>query len=299
MNLTLLFIVSLILGTLAIYSSRSSSNLAIREYRQAMNEGYNAEIKSEVQTVIQVLQTEYNTIGQNGITEEQAKENAKEIVRGMRYRDDASGYFWIDDTDYTLVMHPILPDQEGSNRYELEDKNGVMIIQEIMKVAEAGGGYNEFYFTKSDGTTIAPKVAYSQEFEPWGWVVSTGNYVDDMNHKNILQAGGNVTFQTTVHPNNIERTSDKVYYLFSLKDDNSLATTIQHEGVPHSVTVNFANIIYFYDSHNVSRAYFPYADYWLNKFMLRLYVSSIVIDGFTYDIINSQKIKTFTFSGTK
>ena len=108
MNLTLLFIVSLILGTLAIYSSRSSSNLAIREYRQAMNEGYNAEIKSEVQTVIQVLQTEYNTIGQNGITEEQAKENAKEIVRGMRYRDDASGYFWIDDTDYTLVMHPIL-----------------------------------------------------------------------------------------------------------------------------------------------------------------------------------------------
>lgn len=125
------------------------------------------------------------------------------------------------------------------------------------------------------------------------------NYVDDMNHKNILQAGGNVKFQTTVHPNNIERTSDKVYYLFSLKDDNSLATTIQHEGVPHSVTVNFANIIYFYDSHNVSRAYFPYADYWLNKFMLRLYVSSIVIDGFTYDIINSQKIKTFTFSGTK
>lgn len=181
MNLTLLFIVSLILGSLAIYSSRSSSNLAIREYRQAMDEGYNAEIKSEVQTVIQVLQTEYNTIGQNGITEEQAKENAKEIVRGMRYRDDASGYFWIDDTDYTLVMHPILPDQEGSNRYELEDKNGVMIIQEIMKAAEAGGGYNEFYFTKSDGTTVAPKVAYSQEFEPWGWVVSTGNYVDDMN----------------------------------------------------------------------------------------------------------------------
>lgn len=110
MNLTLLFIVSLILGSLAIYISRSSSNLAISEYRQAMNEGYNSEIKSEVQTVIQVLQTEYNTIGQNGITEEQAKENAREIVRGMRYRDDDTGYFWIDDTDYTLIMHPILPD---------------------------------------------------------------------------------------------------------------------------------------------------------------------------------------------
>ena len=100
----------------------------------------------------------------------------------MRYGDAGDGYFWIDDTDYNLVMHPILPDQEGNNRYDLEDQNGVMIIQEIMKVAQSadGGGFNEFYFTKSDGVTVAPKVAYSQIFKPWGWVVSTGNYVDDM-----------------------------------------------------------------------------------------------------------------------
>jgi methyl-accepting chemotaxis protein len=100
----------------------------------------------------------------------------------MRYRDDNSGYFWIDDTDYILVMHPILVENEGTNRYSLEDQNGVMIIQEIMKVCQSSdkGGYNEFYFTKSDGVTVAPKIAYSQLFEPWGWIVSTGNYIDDM-----------------------------------------------------------------------------------------------------------------------
>jgi methyl-accepting chemotaxis protein len=98
----------------------------------------------------------------------------------MRYRDDGSGYMWIDDTDYILVMHPILPENEGNNRYDLEDQNGVMIIQNIMKTAEDGGGYNEFYFTKSDGVTVAPKLAYSQLFEPWNWVVTTGNYTDDM-----------------------------------------------------------------------------------------------------------------------
>ena len=100
----------------------------------------------------------------------------------MRYREDASGYFWIDDTDYILVMHPILADQEGAYRFELEDPSGVVVIQQIMKTcqSEEKGGFNEFYFTKSDGVTVAPKVAYSQIFEPWGWVVSTGNYVDDM-----------------------------------------------------------------------------------------------------------------------
>lgn len=81
-------------------------------------------------------------------------------------------------------MHPILSEQEGTNRYDLTDQNGVKIIQNIMKSAEAGGGYNEFYFTKTDGKTVAPKIAYSEEFEPWGWVITTGNYVDNL-EKNI------------------------------------------------------------------------------------------------------------------
>lgn len=81
-------------------------------------------------------------------------------------------------------MHPILSEQEGTNRYDLTDQNGVKIIQNIMKSAEAGGGYNEFYFTKADGKTVAPKIAYSEEFEPWGWVITTGNYVDNL-EKNI------------------------------------------------------------------------------------------------------------------
>ena len=178
----LVMVVSVILGGIAIWGIKSSTSMAIEEYKIAMNDGYNSEIKSEVQSVIHVLNTEYDRVQSGEITEEEAKENAKEIVRGMRYREDESGYFWIDDTDYVLVMHPILADQEGNNRYELEDQNGVMIIQEIMKVCQSAekGGFNEFYFTKADGVTVAPKVAYSQIFEPWGWVVSTGNYVDDM-----------------------------------------------------------------------------------------------------------------------
>ena len=180
--LMLVLLASLLLGATSIFSIRNTTNMALTEYESAMDSGYNTEIKSEVQTVIAVLQAEYDKSQAGELTEEEAKAEAKEIVRAMRYRDDGSGYFWIDDTDYNLVMHPILAEQEGNNRYDLEDQNGVMIIQEIMKVAQSadGGGFNEFYFTKSDGVTVAPKVAYSQIFKPWGWVVSTGNYVDDM-----------------------------------------------------------------------------------------------------------------------
>lgn len=178
-------IICVVIGCVGIFRAKSISDNACDEYRAAKDEGYRMEIKSEVQSVLAVLQAEYNKAESGEMSEDDAKKEAAEIVRAMRYRDDGSGYFWIDDSDYMLVMHPILTDKEGTNRYDLEDQNGVMIIQKIMEVCQSpeAGGYNEFYFTKADGVTVAPKVAYSGYFKPWGWAVSTGNYVDDMNEE--------------------------------------------------------------------------------------------------------------------
>lgn len=175
-------VVCVVVGVIGIVSIKSISNGSYEKYETAMDEGYRTEIKSQVQTVLAVLQSEYEKEKSGKLTRAEAQKEAAEIVRVMRYRDDGSGYFWIDDSNYILVMHPILVKQEGNNRYELKDQNGVMIIQEIMKVCQSSekGGFNEFYFTKADGVTVAPKVAYSGYFEPWGWAISTGNYVDDM-----------------------------------------------------------------------------------------------------------------------
>ncbi len=184
MLITIIFIMITIpavcLGGLGIYFLNQSMETSARQYEEAMTEGYNMEIKSQVQAALAAIQRYYD-MSQNGeLTEEEAKELAKEAVRSMRYRDDDSGYIWIDGVDYTLVMHPILSEQEGDNRYDMTDQNGVKVTQNVVATAQAGGGYNSFYFTKSDGVTVAPKVAYSELFEPWGWAVATGNYVDDM-----------------------------------------------------------------------------------------------------------------------
>lgn len=107
----------------------------------------------------------------------------------MRYGDDKSGYLWIDDMDFNLVMHPILTDKEGINRKDLTDKNGVKILKNILRVAPKGG-FNNFYFTKSDGKTIAPKVAYSKSFPNWKWVITSGIYTDDI--ENIVNSSNGI-----------------------------------------------------------------------------------------------------------
>lgn len=178
--MAILVVEAVCLSVMGMLFLRKSMRESIDNYEETCDEGYRTEIKSEVQSAITVVEGYYNQVKSGAMKEADAKKAAAEAIRNMRYRDDLSGYMWIDDTNYTLVMHPILPEQEGNNRYELQDQNGVMIIQDIMKSAQAGGGYNEFYFTKADGVTVAPKVAYSEMFEPWNWVITTGNYVDDM-----------------------------------------------------------------------------------------------------------------------
>ena len=142
-------------------------------------ESYKTEVKSEVQSALTEVSYYYNQYKDGVLDEEKAQKEALEVLRNFRYGDDNSGYIWVDAFDYTLVMHPILPENEGKNRYDLTDQNGVKIIQEIMKVKDVGG-YNEFYFTKSDGVTVAPKVAYSKAFPEWEWVLTTGIYTDDI-----------------------------------------------------------------------------------------------------------------------
>ena len=78
-----------------------------------------------------------------------------------------------------------------------------------MKVAQQGGGFNEFIFTKSDGKTEAPKIAYSQEFEPWNWVLTTGCYTDDIN-ANIDSSDNTKQISKTFRTNIYELTAESV-----------------------------------------------------------------------------------------
>jgi len=176
--------IAIIYGIFSAYETKKLSNNGLLKYEQAMESGYKTEIKSQVQAAISMAEGYYQQY-KDGVfaTEEEAQNAAKEAVRAMRYRDDKSGYIWIDATDCTLVMHPVLTEQEGTNRKDLKDQNGVMITQEIIKAAESGDGYTHFYFTKADGKTVAPKLAYSEKFDAWDWVVVTGNYVDDMQNE--------------------------------------------------------------------------------------------------------------------
>ncbi len=152
---------------------------------------YDNMIKNEVEAAITILESYHDAYKEGLMPEKEAQETAKRIIKKLKYGND--GYFWIDDTSGVLVAHPVKPEDEGKNRLDITDPNGVKLIREIIEAAADNqrSGYTDYMWEKPEdaGTDrLTQKRAYSKLFKPWNWIVSTGNYVDDI--QNIVTEKG-------------------------------------------------------------------------------------------------------------
>ena len=120
-----------------------------------------------------------------------AKKAARESLRGLRY--ETSDYFFIIDTNANYVLMPPKPESEGKNAADAKDANGKLIFQELIAAGQRGGGFVEYVFPRPGQQKSEPKLSYAGNFTPWGWVLGTGIYIDDVETefwKGVLSLGG-------------------------------------------------------------------------------------------------------------
>ena len=162
---------------LSLIGMRQIKQKSLDTLETSIRENYDVTIKDQVGVVMSLL-SEINDQYKAGVfaSLDEAKTVAAEEVRQMRYGD--SGYFWVDTSNGTNVVL-LGGDSEGTNRMETTDGNGYQMVKEIIRVAvEEGGGYVDYVYPKEGETESSPKRSYSEYFEPFDWVVGTGNYTD-------------------------------------------------------------------------------------------------------------------------
>jgi methyl-accepting chemotaxis protein len=114
------------------------------------------------------------------MSRDEAQAAAKAIISAMRY-GGGSGYFWINDMHPTMVMHPIKPELNGSDLTQNKDPNGKFLFVEFTNVVKAGGqGFVDYYWPKPGAAEPVEKYSHVIGFSPWGWIVGTGVYTDDL-----------------------------------------------------------------------------------------------------------------------
>ncbi|MBU1566471.1 MAG: cache domain-containing protein [Proteobacteria bacterium] len=122
-------------------------------------------------------------VEKNGLTEEEAKLRAVDLLRNLRYGPDGKDYFWINDTYPRMIMHPYRPDLEGQDVSETQDSAGMKLFQAFLQEVKKkdGGGYVSYHWQWQDEPDrIFSKISFVQEYRPWHWIIGTGVYVEDV-----------------------------------------------------------------------------------------------------------------------
>lgn len=176
----IMLITMIIIVTSAVHSELLIDRKTVSSMEKTIRNNYDTNIKNQVESVITMLDEINKKYELGEYSLNQAKKDAADLVRNLRYNSD--GYFWIDTVDGTNVVL-LGSNVEGTNRYNYKDVKGDFVVQKIIvNSMKKDGGYTDYWFPKIKGEKPYPKRAYSKYFKPFNWVIGTGNYVDGIDN---------------------------------------------------------------------------------------------------------------------
>lgn len=174
-SMLLLVLVSMIISMISLIVT---GNEQIDSQEKSSRQAFDRLIQEQVESA-QSIASGYNDKYMTGeLTLDEAKNSAAETIRAMRY--GADGYFWVDTSSGDNVV--LLGNAtEGTNRLDAKDTNGFAYMKSLISQAkQPDGGFTDYYFPRAGQTEALPKRAYTSYFQPFDWVIGTGNYVDDI-----------------------------------------------------------------------------------------------------------------------
>ncbi|MDM7999622.1 MAG: methyl-accepting chemotaxis protein [Dehalococcoidia bacterium] len=169
------FVITLISGIYVVaYVLPQMENSLMREKQVKTQE--------EVEVAYGMLQFCINLERTGLVTRTEAQTYALAALNGLRYGENKDGYFWVNDYQPVMLLEPFRPDLVNSNLSDIQDERGNYIFRDIVSLAQSeGGGFYTYYWQyKDEEGHIVPKLSYVKAFEPWGWVVGTGIYTEDV-----------------------------------------------------------------------------------------------------------------------
>ncbi|NOT78934.1 MAG: methyl-accepting chemotaxis protein [Bacteriovoracaceae bacterium] len=136
--------------------------------------------ESSVKTIYSVIEQYGKKIASKEMTEEQAKNEVLNQIKSIRLSD--GNYFWIHNLKNVMVMHPIKPELNGTDISVTKDPAGNSIFVDmtnIVKKNNGEGSYN-YLWPKPNEKDSKEKTSFLKLYEPWGWIIGSGMYVEDI-----------------------------------------------------------------------------------------------------------------------
>lgn len=151
-------------------------------FEQSMLDGKKEMIRELVNSSISIAAKYEQESSMGLLSIYEAKKEAVTRIEYLRYGIDDKDYFWITDMHPNMIMHPYRKDLNGKDLSDFSDPNGKKLFVEMVNRAkQEGEGYVDYEWQwMDDSSHIVPKISYVKEFKPWGWIIGTGIYIEDV-----------------------------------------------------------------------------------------------------------------------
>jgi PAS domain S-box-containing protein len=139
----------------------------------------NIQLTHNVEVTSSII-SNYENIAKSGeMPVEEAQAMALALISQLRY--DKSNYYWINDLEANMILHPISPELNGKSMRDRKDPNGLQLFVEFVNVAKNNGsGYVDYMWARPGYSEPVRKISYVKLHSDWGWVLGTGIYVNDV-----------------------------------------------------------------------------------------------------------------------
>lgn len=159
----------------------------LSDLNQSLIEQKSTKTQHVVETAFNIISTFHAKEQSGELTTSQAQQQAKDLLRELRY--DSTNYFWINDMQGIMLMHPFKPQLEGKDLLGFKDPDGVMLFSNMVNVVrQSGKGYVPYRWAKQGNDDPVEKISFVQGFSPWGWVLGSGVYLDDIQEEFMRSA---------------------------------------------------------------------------------------------------------------
>ena len=150
-----------------------------RELASSLKQQKQIELQHLTQLAVGVFGEEHAAALRGEISDADAQKRAMARVATLRYGNN--DYFVIQDMVPRVLMHPIATQLVGKDMSDAKDPTGKLFSIELRDMSrQKGGGFVDYLWPKPGSDKPQPKLSYIVGFEPWGWSVMTGVYIDDL-----------------------------------------------------------------------------------------------------------------------
>ncbi len=153
--------------------------LLVPAVEKGILEARKAELRSLTETALGLLAAQEGEAAAGVISREEAQRRAIAQIKTIRFA--GGNYFYVFTQEPRIVTVPIRPEMEGKLVDDYTDKQGTRIYMELRQLGrQPQGGFLQIWFGKPGVEGVYPKLNYVKSFEPWGWNIGTGVYIDDL-----------------------------------------------------------------------------------------------------------------------